>query len=340
VNIPSAIEKVVARRDLESGEMEAVMRSIMQGEATPAQIAGLLVALRMKGESVDEIAASARVMRDFATRVVIDHPHMVDIVGTGGDGSHTFNISTTAAFVIAAAGAKVAKHHNRSVSSRSGSADVLELAGVTTGLAPDQVARCINEIGVGFMFAPVHHGAMRHAVVPRRELGIRTLFNLLGPLTNPASVVNQLIGVYAREWVAPIARVAQKLGGAHVFVVHSEDGLDEISLSAPTFVAELRNGAITEYRIAPEQFGLSRAERAAITVSGPAQSLKLMHAALDNRPGAPLDIVLLNAGAALCAAGIAQDLPDGIEKARAAVASGAARAKLEQLIRLSRELAA
>lgn len=315
------------------------MRVIMRGEATPAQIAGLLVALRMKGESVDEIAAAARVMREFATPVRFDHPHLVDIVGTGGDASHTFNISTTAAFVIAAAGGRVAKHHNRAVSSRSGSADVLELAGVKTGLSPDQVARCVEEVGVGFMFAPVHHGAMRHAAGPRKELGLRTIFNLLGPLTNPASVRNQLIGVYAREWVAPVARVAQKLGGAHVFVVHSEDGLDEISVSAPTFVAELRDGAINEYRIAPEQFGLGRAERGGITVNGPARSLELMRAALGNQPGAPLDIVLFNAGVALCAAGIAQDPRDGIEKARAAVSSGAAGAKLEQLTRLSHELA-
>lgn len=339
MKIQHAIEKVAARRDLDASEMEAIMRAVMVGQATPAQIAGLLVALRMKGETVDEIAAAARVMREFATPVHVEHPHLVDIVGTGGDSSHTFNISTTAAFVIAAAGGKVAKHHNRSVSSRSGSADVLELAGVKLGLAPDQVARCVLEVGVGFMFAPAHHGAMRHAAGPRKELGLRTIFNLLGPLTNPARVANQLIGVYGREWVAPIARVAQKLGGGHVFVVHSEDGLDEISLSAPTFVAELCAGRIAEFQITPEQFGFRRADRDAITVGSVQESLEMVQGVLDNRPGPALDIVLFNAGAALCAAGIAAEIAAGIENARAAVASGAAKGKLEQLIRFTKQLA-
>ena len=334
-----AIEKVATRRDLDTAEMEAVMRAIMLGQATPAQIAAILVALRMKGETVDEIAAAARVMREFATPVQIDLPHLVDIVGTGGDGSHTFNISTTAAFVIAAAGGKVAKHHNRSVSSRSGSADVLELAGVKLGLAPDQVAQCVIEIGVGFMFAPVHHDAMRHAAGPRKELGLRTIFNLLGPLTNPARIANQLIGVYAREWVLPVAEVARKLGGGHVYVVHSEDGLDEISVSAPTFVAELRDGRIAEYQIAPEQFGIPRADRGAITVGSAQESLEIMQAVLDNRPGPALDIVLLNAGAALGAAGIAGEMAVGIELARAAVTNGAAKHKLAQLVRLTKQLA-
>ncbi len=334
-----ALTKVIAGQHLDEEEMEDAMRTIMQGDATPAQIGGFLVALRMKGETVEEIAAAARVMRAFAKHVHVQHPHLVDIVGTGGDGSHSFNISTTAAFVIAAAGARVAKHNNRSVSSRTGSADVLEAAGVTILLTPEQVARCIDEVGIGFMFAPSHHGATRHAATPRRELGVRTLFNLLGPLTNPAAVPNQLIGVFSEQWVEPVARVMQKLGSRHVMVVHSRDGLDEISLAAPTLVAELRDGAVTVREMTPEAFGFTRGRLDDIRVQNAGDSLALMRAVLDDTPGAARDTVLLNAGAAIYVAGLTPDHGAGIERARAALASGDARARLEQLVALTRTFA-
>lgn len=330
-----ALTKIISGQHLEESEMEEAMRAIMQGDATPAQIGGFLVALRMKGETVDEIAAAARVMREFAKRVHVDHAHLVDIVGTGGDGSHTFNISTTAAFVIAAAGGRVAKHNNRSVSSRTGSADVLEAAGVHILLTPQQVARCIDEVGIGFMFAPSHHGATRHAALPRRELGVRTLFNLLGPLTNPASVPNQLIGVFSDNWVEPVAHVMKKLGSRHVMVVHSADGLDEISLGAPTRVAELRDGRVEVREITPEQFGFERGRLDEIRVQDANDSLKLLAGVLADEPGPARDTVLLNAGAAIYVAGLAPDHAAGIELARAALRSGAARGKLEQLVALT-----
>ena len=242
MDMQTAIRTVTERRDLDAGQMTAVMRLIMGGDATPAQIGGFLIGLRMKGETVEEIAAAAAVMRELATHVTVDHPHLVDIVGTGGDGVGTFNVSTASAMVVAAAGGRVAKHGNRSISSSSGSADLLEQAGVRLDLTPDQVAACVDEVGVGFMFAPRHHGAMRHAVAPRREMAVRTIFNVLGPLTNPAGAPNLLIGVYAAEWVEPLARVMQRLGAEHVLVVHSDDGLDEISIGAPTRVAELKGG--------------------------------------------------------------------------------------------------
>jgi len=335
MDIQAAIGKAVAGENLSGAEMTAAMSAIMRGEATPAQIAGFLVALRMKGETVIEIAAAAGVMRALAAGVEIAHEHLVDIVGTGGDGSHTFNISTAAAFVVAAAGGRVAKHNNRSVSSRSGSADVLEAAGVRVDLTPAQVAQCVEQVGVGFMFAPAHHSAMRHVAVPRRELGIRTLFNLLGPLSNPAGVVNLVIGVHSDERVRQIAEVMQKLGGRHVLVVHSADGLDEISVAAPTRVAELDSGKIKEYEITPEQFGVPRGDLAALRVRDARDSLRLVHAALGDEPGPARDIVLLNAGAALYAAGIARDLKSGVETARGAIAGGKARRKLEDLARLT-----
>lgn len=338
MDIQSAIARVIDKQDLSADDMQSVMHSIMQGEASNAQIGGFLIGLRMKGETVEEIAAAASVMRKLASRVNVDHTHLVDIVGTGGDGSNTFNISTTSAFVIAAAGGKVAKHNNRSVSSKSGSADVLEAAGIKLELTPEQVAECVDKIGVGFMFAPLHHGAMKHAVGPRRELGTRTIFNLLGPLTNPAEVPNQLMGVFDGDLIVPLAEVLQKLGSEHVMVVHSEDGMDEISISAPTNVAELKNGTITSYQISPEQFGLSRSRLSEITVNDPNQSLEMMHAVLDNQAGACKDIVLLNAGAAIYTAGLSQDLGNGIRKADEVISNGIARQKLDELVRLTNEL--
>ena len=335
MSIQEALKKLIEGRDLDGGEMQSAMRGIMQGEATPAQIGGFLVALRMKGESIEEIAAAARVMREFSLKVKVAGEHLVDVVGTGGDGAHTFNISTTAAFAVAAAGAKVAKHNNRSVSSRSGSADVLELAGVRLGLPPEQVAECIDRVGVGFMFAPAHHAATRFAVGPRKELGVRTIFNMLGPLTNPAQAPNLLIGVYSRELLTPVAQVMQALGSRHVIVVHSGDGLDEISISAPTSVAELKQGKIDHYEIAPERFGLERQDIGTIVVGGVEESYAIMQSVLVNKPGPARDIVLLNAGAALYASGVAASMEDGIERVKAVLADGSARRKLEELVSLT-----
>lgn len=338
MNIQEAIKTVTERHDLSAEQMTAVMRQIMTGQATPAQIGGFLIGLRMKGETVEEIAAAAGVMRELATGVSISGEHVVDIVGTGGDGARTFNISTTCTFVVAAAGGRVAKHGNRSVSSSSGSADVLEAAGVRLDLNPAQVARCVESVGVGFMFAPLHHSAMKHAIGPRREMAVRTVFNLLGPLTNPAGAPNQLLGVYGDEWVEPLARVLKQLGSHHVLVVHSDDGLDEISIGAETHVAELRDGDISSYRIRPEDFGLVRASIGVLAVDSAAQSLAMMQDVLDNRPGTARDVVLLNAGAAIYAADLADSLADGIARANAAIASGAARRKLDELVQLSQSL--
>jgi len=311
------------------------MRLIMTGEATPAQIGGFLVGLRMKGETVDEIAAAAQVMRELAVKVDIDLPHLVDTCGTGGDGAHTFNISTTSAFVVAAAGAHVAKHGNRSVSSKSGSADVLEAAGVNLDLTPEQVAACIKQAGVGFMFAPKHHSAMKHAIGPRREMGVRTIFNVLGPLTNPAGAPYQVLGVFSSQWLEPLAQVLGRLGSKHVLIVHAEDGMDEISISAPTQIAEWRNGTLKRYAITPEQFGLQRGDVRELTVELPEQSLGIMREVLDDKAGAARDIVLLNAGAALYAADIAATLEDGVQLARTAITSGAARERLQRLVTVS-----
>jgi len=335
MNIQAAIQQVIDRRDLDGESMRAVMRAVMTGECTPAQIAGFLVALRMKEETVEEIAAAAEVMRDLAVRVEVGKDHLVDTCGTGGDGANTFNISTTAALVAAAAGARVAKHGNRSVSGKSGSADVLEAAGVKLDLAPEQIARCIDEIGIGFMFAPLHHGAMKHALGPRRELGVRTLFNILGPLTNPAGAPNQVVGVYSDAWRGKLARVLQKLGSTHVIVVHSEDGMDEISVSAPTRITELQDGELKDYSITPEQFGLRRAAKPDLAVQDTNDSLKLMYSVLDNRDSAARDIVILNAGAAVYTAGVAENLEAGVMLSSRAIESGAARARLAQLVELT-----
>ncbi len=334
-----AIRAVVERRDLSGAEMEAVMRRIMGGEATPAQIGGFLVGLRMKGETVEEIAAAARVMRELATHVdVADLPHLVDTCGTGGDAAGLFNVSTAAAFVAAAGGAHVAKHGNRSVSSLSGSADVLEAAGVRLGLSPEAVARCIREAGVGFLFAPAHHGAMRHAIGPRREMGVRTVFNLLGPLTNPAGAPNQVLGVFDARWLEPLAEVLRRLGSRHVLVVHGEEGLDEISLAGPTRVAELRDGAITSYTVTPEALGVARAPLDPLRVRDARESLERVRAALAGEPGPARDMVALNAGAALYVAGLADSLAAGVERALALMASGEPLRRLDRLAELTRDL--
>jgi anthranilate phosphoribosyltransferase len=338
MDIKLALATLLNKQNLTAAEMREVMGFIMSGSATDAQIAGFLVALRCKGETVDEIAAAVEVMRELASKVPITGDHVVDTCGTGGDGANTFNISTTCAFVVAAAGGQVAKHGNRSVSSSCGSADVLEAAGVNLDLSAEQVVQCVKEIGVGFLFAPKHHGAMKHTINVRKEMGVRTLFNLLGPLSNPASAPNQLIGVFSKDWVEPLAQVLLKLGSEHVLVVSAEDGLDEISIASATQVAELKDGTVSTYTVTPEQFGLRRANLAELAVTNAETSLKMIELALDNQPGSALDIVLLNAGAAIYAANISGTLADGIEKARQVIASGAARAKLEALVQYSSEI--
>ena len=333
MQMQQAINRVLAHQDLSSEEMVSVMRSIMTGGASPAQIGGFLVGLRMKGETVSEIAAAASVMRELASGVSIAGlRHTVDIVGTGGDASGTFNVSTASMFVAAAAGCHVAKHGNRSVSSKSGSADVLEAAGIRLDLTPLQVERCVREVGVGFMFAPGHHSAMKHAIGPRREMGVRTIFNVLGPLTNPAGVPNQLLGVFSEDLLQPIAEVLQKLGSRHVMVVHSRDGLDEISCGAATDVAELKDAQIRRFAIRPEDFGVRRSPIEALRVADTRQSLAIIRGVLEDRSGPARDIVMLNAGAAIYTAGLADSLQRGIEQADRAIASGAARNRLDQLV--------
>jgi anthranilate phosphoribosyltransferase len=313
----------------------------MSGEVSPVMIAALLVGLRVKKETVGEIAAAAQVMREFATKVVVADPDkLLDIVGTGGDASHTFNISTAAMFVAAGAGARVAKHGNRSVSSKSGSADVLEALGANIMLTPEQVAKCIGETGVGFMFAPSHHGAMKHAAPVRRELGIRTIFNILGPLTNPAGAANQLLGVFHQDLVGIQVRVLQRLGSKHVLVVYGKDGMDEVSLGAATMVGELKDGEVREYDIHPEDFGLHMKSHRGLKVSGALESKEMVLEALSGIEGTPREIVTLNAGAALYAADVAGSIAEGIERARAAIASGAAKKKLEEFVALTQKLGA
>jgi anthranilate phosphoribosyltransferase len=336
MHIQQALQKLLNKQNLTADEMREVMRIIMSGKATDAQIGGFLIALRCKGETVDEIAAAVEVMRELANKVTITGEHVIDTCGTGGDGANTFNISTTCAFVVAAAGGQVAKHGNRSVSSSCGSADVLEAAGVNLDLTAEQVAQCVNEIGVGFLFAPKHHGAMKHTINVRKEMGVRTLFNLLGPLSNPACAPNQLIGVFAKEWVEPLAHVLKKLGSRHVLVVNADDGLDEISIASATTIAELKDGEVTTYTITPEQFGFKRASLNDLAVDGAESSLAMVRSVLDNQTGAARDIVLLNVGAAIYAANITDSLASGIEKARQVIASGAARAKLDALIAYSK----
>lgn len=336
MNIQQALARVVSGEHLDRAEMAAVMRLVMSGDATGAQIGGLLVGLRMKGETIDEIAGAAQVMRELATPVVVDDPHLVDLVGTGGDGANLFNVSTASTFVVAAAGAKVAKHGNRSVSSSSGSSDMLEYLGVPLDLSPEQVARAINEVGVGFMFAPVHHSAMRHAIGPRRELGMRTVFNILGPLTNPAGVKRQVIGVFAPELCQPMAEVLKALGSVHAMIVHSDDGLDEISIAAGTRVSELRDGSISNYHITPEEFKQQRQSLDGLAVDGAEASAALIRGALSGAKDEPsakaAAIIALNAGATIYTSGIAATLADGVDMAEDLLATGQAAEKLREFV--------
>lgn len=331
MDIKAAIAEVIEGRSLNTEQMIAVMRQIMTGETTDAQIAGFLVALRMKGETVEEITGAASVMRELATPVSVSSDNLVDIVGTGGDGASIFNVSTASTFVAAAAGAQVAKHGNRSVSSKSGAADLLEAAGVRLDLNSEQVARCVETVGVGFMFAQNHHSAMKYAIGPRKELATRTLFNLLGPITNPAGVRNQLLGVFSQQWLRPIAETLRDLGSNHVLVVHSADGLDEISIADKTMVVELKDGEISEYSISPEQFGMQRGDLSTLKVADAAESLALIEALLAGQEGPASDIVALNAGAALYAANIASTLEEGVKIAQDVLASAVASEKLKEL---------
>ena len=332
MNMQAAIKAVIENKDLTEDEMTAVMRLIMTGEATPAQVGGFLVGLRIKGETIDEITAAAAVMRELASKVEVDKEHLVDTCGTGGDSSGSFNISTASAIVVAAAGGKVAKHGNRSITSKSGSADVLEQAGVNLEISPEQVALCVNEVGVGFMFAPMHHSAMKHAIGPRREMAVRTIFNVLGPLTNPAGAPNQVLGVFAADLVEPLANVLKRLGSKHVLVVNAEDGLDEISIGAATQVAELKEGEVSVYSIQPEDFGMQRANLETIRAKDAADSLDIISRVFSNEAGPAKDIVCLNAGAAIYVSGLADSLASGVERAQEVIASGEVASKLEELI--------
>ena len=333
ISAQEALVRTIEHREIFHDEMLHIVRQIMVGDMSPVMVAALITGLRVKKETIGEITAAAQVMREFSTKVhVTDRTHLVDIVGTGGDGSHTFNISTCAMFVAAAAGAKVSKHGGRSVSSKSGSADVMESLGVNINLPPDAIARCIATVGVGFMFAPNHHPAMKNVAPIRKELGIKTIFNLLGPLTNPADAPNILMGVFHPDLVGIQVRALQRLGTEHAVVVYGRDGMDELSLGAATMVGELRNGEITEYEVHPEDFGLVMASNRALKVETAEQSKAMLLGVLDNQEGAPRDIVILNAGAALYAANVTDSIKAGIIKARAAIASGAAKAKLSELV--------
>jgi anthranilate phosphoribosyltransferase len=331
-----ALQRIIEHREIFHDEMVSLMRQIMSGEVSSVMIAAIITGLRVKKETIGEIAGSAVVMRELATRVdVPDDGKLVDTCGTGGDGAHSFNISTTAAFVAAAAGAKIAKHGGRSVSSQSGSADVLEALGVSINLSPEETARCISDVGFGFMFAPSYHNAMKHAAPVRKELGVRTLFNILGPLTNPAGAKQQLMGVFHADLVGIQARVLQRLGSRRAMVVHGEDGLDEITITGNTKVAELKDGEVNEYLIHPHQFGLDTASLPDIYAATVEQSRDMLLGVLDNRPGAARDIVLMNAGAAIYLAGQAASMEDGVQTAARVIASGAAKEKLGQLVRMS-----
>ncbi len=334
-----ALQRVIEHREIFHDEMLHIMRLIMSGEMSPVLMAALITGLRVKKETIGEITAAAQVMREFSTKVnVADRRHLVDIVGTGGDGAHTFNISTCSMFVAAAAGAKVSKHGGRSVSSKSGSADVMESLGININLTPEAIAQCVAETGVGFMFAPNHHPAMKNVAPVRRELGIKTLFNILGPLTNPAGAPNILMGVFHADLVGIQVRALQRLGTEHAVVVYGKDGMDEISLGAATLVGELKSGEIREYEIHPEDFGLTMASTRALKVDTPEASRAMLMGVLDNQPGAARDIVILNAGAALYAANVVDSMAAGIARAREVVASGAAKAKLEQLVTVAHRL--
>ncbi len=339
ISVQEALQRTIEHREIFHDEMLSIMRQIMSGEVSPVMIAALTIGLRVKKETIGEIAAAAQVMRELSTKVeVADRAGLVDIVGTGGDAAHTFNISTASMFVAAAAGARVAKHGNRSVSSKSGSADVLEALGANIQLSPEAVATCIAETGMGFMFAPNHHAAMKHAAPVRRELGVRTIFNILGPLTNPAGAPNQLIGVFHPDLVGIHVRVLQRLGADHVLVVYGKDGMDEVSLGAATMIGELKDGEIHEYEIHPEDFGLSMKSNRGLKVTGAAESKEMVLEAVSNVEGTPREIVTLNAATALYAANVARSIGDGIERARAALASGAAKRKLESFVATTQKL--
>jgi anthranilate phosphoribosyltransferase len=336
-----ALQRTIEHREIFHDEMLKVVRLIMSGEMSPVMMAALITGLRVKKETIGEITAAAQVMREFSTKVhVADKTHLVDIVGTGGDGSHTFNISTCSMFVAAAAGAKISKHGGRSVSSKSGSADVLESLGVNINLKPEQIAQCIEEVGIGFMFAPNHHTAMKHVAPVRKELGVRTIFNILGPLTNPASAPNILMGVFHPDLVGIQVRALQRLGAEHALVVYGRDGMDEVSLGAATLVGELKNGEITEYEIHPEDFGLMMSSNRALRVETPEQSKSMMVAVLDNHASPARDIVAINAGAALYAAGVAESIKSGLALAQQALANGSAKAKMAAFIAQTQGMAA
>ena len=334
MDIKTAVASLVENQNLSIAQMNQVMKSIMTGEATPAQIGAFLVALRIKGETVDEIIGAVQVMRELATPVAIDAEYLVDTCGTGGDGANLFNVSTACAFVVAAAGGHVAKHGNRSVSSSTGSADLLEQAGVNLNVDPEKVARAVEQIGVGFMFAPAHHGAMKHAIGPRKELGMRTIFNLLGPMTNPAGVKRQVIGVFSRGIARPMAEVLKQLGSEQVLIVHSEDGLDEFSVAAKTFVVELKNGAITEYTVSPSGYNYENLD--GLSVASAAESYALIKKAFSDDQSEEAvkarDMITLNAGAAIYVSGLALDLAAGVEMAEDALSSGLAQEKLKELV--------
>ena len=335
-----ALQRVIEHREIFHDEMLHIMRLIMGGEMSPALMAAFISALRVKKETIGEITAAAQVMREFSNKVhVTDTQHMVDIVGTGGDGSHTFNISTCSMFVVAAAGAKVSKHGGRSVSSKSGSADVLESLGVQINLSPEQIAACLEEVGIGFMFAPNHHPAMKNVAPIRKELGVRTLFNILGPLTNPAGAPNILMGVFHPDLVGIQVRALERLGAEHALVVYGQDGLDEVSLGAATLVGELKNGKITEYEIHPEDFGFAMSSNRALRVETPEQSRAMLQAVLDNQEGPARDIVVFNSAVALYAANVVDSIEAGLAPARAVLANGAAKAKLQQLVTRSQQSA-
>ncbi|WP_418317410.1 anthranilate phosphoribosyltransferase [Piscinibacter sakaiensis] len=335
-----ALTRTIEHREIFHDEMLAIVRRIMSGEMSPVMMAAMLIGLRVKKETIGEITAAAQVMREFSTRVVVaDRKHLVDIVGTGGDGSHTFNISTCSMFVAAAAGARVSKHGNRSVSSKSGSADVLESLGVSLNLTPAAIARCIADTGIGFMFAPAHHPAMKNVGPVRKELGVRTIFNILGPLTNPADAPNILMGVFHPDLVGIQVRALQRLGAEHAVVVYGRDGLDEVSLGAATMVGEYKDGAINEYEIHPEDFGLTMSSSRNLRVETPEESKAMLLGVLDNEPGAPRDIVALNAGVALYAANVVPSMADGVALASETLASGAAKARMNQFVERTRALA-
>ncbi|MFT7373166.1 MAG: anthranilate phosphoribosyltransferase [Oleiphilaceae bacterium] len=335
MDITQALAKVVTGEHLSTEEMKLVMKQIMTGQASDAQIGGFLVALRMKGESIDEITGAVQVMRELSTKVNVSGDYLVDTCGTGGDGANLFNVSTASAFVVAAAGGSVAKHGNRSISSSTGSADVLEAAGINLAITPEEVQRCIDEIGVGFMFAPAHHSAMKHAIGPRKQMAIRTIFNMLGPMTNPAGVSKQVIGVFSQDLCRPMAEVLNRLGSKHVLIVHASDGLDEITLSGETFVAELKDGQVTEYTILPRDFGFEAQSLEGLSVDSANESLALIKAALgksqDEAAQKARVIITLNAGAAIYASDLADSLDEGMKRAADAIGSGLALAKLADL---------